>query len=660
MKHIRLLCSVVCLTFLISGNVFAQQKSHYDQHKVFDPTFLNQPGTAFRSGSGAPGPQYWQNRADYKISAKLNPDKNELTGHVEITYTNNSPNNLPFVWLYLDQNTFKKNSRGSAVTPIGGNRFGDGGISNGGDIIQSVEVVEHRHKYKADYIISDTRMQIILPMAIKAKGGQVKILINYSFKIPKYGIDRMGIQSTQNGNIYEIAQWYPRMCVYDDVRGWDTLPYLGQGEFYLEYGNFDYQVTVPWNMIVVGTGVLQNPKDVLTKTERERMDKARQSEKTIYIRKPGEVNDVHSRPVQHGELTWHYKLQNARDVSFAASKAFVWDAARIDLPGGKKALAESAYPVEVAGQDAWGKSTQYVKGTIESDSKMWFEYTYPTAVDVAGNVHGMEYPGIVFCGWQYQGKELFTTVTHEFGHNWFPMVVGSNERRYAFMDEGFNTFIDIFSTEHYKNDKFGDYDEISDKPEQFGRFFDQLKQDDPIMTYPDVIQPDYLGIDAYVKPALGLWMLRQDVLGPKRFDYAFKTYIKRWAFKHPTPKDFFRTMNDASGEDLNWFWKEWFYKNWTLDQAVTDVHYVDQDPSKGAYITIKNLNKMVMPLTIEVYESNGKKGRKKLPVEIWQRGGKWTFKYNSTAKIDSVVVDPDHKLPDVDTDNNTWIPMGSQ
>ena len=664
MKHVRLLIIGLCTTFFLFGNVLAQQKSQYDQHKVFDPAFLNQPGTIYRSGSGAPGPAYWQNRADYTIAVKLDTTENTISGSDKITYTNNSPNNLHYLWLQLDQNAFKEHSRSADVTPIGGNRFGRGGISDGGYRLSTVRIKMNGRTYQANYVISDTRMQIRLPNALKAKGGKMEIDITYSFKIPKYGLDRMGMTSTENGTIYQIAQWYPRMCVYNDIRGWDTLPYLGQGEFYLEYGDMDYKVTVPWNMFVAGDGKLMNPDKVLTKGEIRRLRKAQKSDKTVFIHKPDEISKKSMRPVHHGYVTWHFHLNKTRDVAWAASNAFIWDAARINLPNNKHILAESFYPKQVDGKDGWGRATQYVKSSIQTDSKMWYVYPYPTSVNVAGSVHGMEYPGIVFCGWKYKEKELFTTITHELGHTWFPMIVGSNERRYAWMDEGFNTFIDIYSTRAFDHDEYGDYDAISDRPAELGFYEDYYKQlhikVDPIMTRPDVINSNALGISAYVKPAMGLYLLRHDVLGPKRFDYAFRTYIRRWAYKHPTPKDFFRTMNDASGEDLNWFWKEWFYKNWTLDQAVTNVHYVDQDPSNGAYITIKNLDKMVMPVTIEVYETNGHKGRKNLPVEVWQRGGKWTFKYNSTSKIDSVVVDPDQDMPDVNPGNNIWKPRGSK
>lgn len=660
MKHKAHLWLALCWVLLFAAQGYAQQKSKYDPLKAFDPNFDNQPGNSYRAGNGEPGPDYWQNRADYQIDAKLDTTDKHIEGTVEITYTNNSPHVLRRLWLQLDQNVFKSTSRGTYVTPVGGNRFGRGGIKDGGYDLKSVEVDGH----KAEYLVSDTRMRIKLNDPIKAKGGKAKVKIAFSFKIPHYGIDRMGYQPTKNGIIYEIAQWYPRMEVFDDVRGWNTLPYLGQGEFYLEYGDFDVKITAPADMIVVSSGALQNERDVYTKEQVKRLDQARNSDKTVYIRKPDEVTNPDSRPKKNGDLTWHFKLNNARDVAWAASKAFVIDAARINLPENKHSLAMSAYPAEVAGDSAWGRSTEYVKKTLEINSKMWYPYIYPTAVNVAGNVAGMEYPGIVFCGWKNTGAGLWGVTTHEFGHNWFPMTVGSNERRYAWMDEGFNTFIDIYATRMFNSDEYGDYDHISDQPANFARYlmyfkFHGIKQQ-PIMTLPDVINPDFLGIAAYEKPALGLYMLREYVLGHERFDDAFRAYIRRWAFKHPTPTDFFRTMNSVAGENLDWFWKGWFEKDWQIDQAVTDVHYVNQDPTQGAYITVKNLDKMPMPCTVKVYESNGKTGEVKLPVEIWHDGSKWTFEYHSTNKIDSVEVDPDNMLPDMKPENNKWVPIDAK
>ncbi|MCL5031614.1 MAG: M1 family metallopeptidase [Bacteroidetes bacterium] len=640
---------VLIICFLTLEQISAQDKSKYDPHKTFDPNFLTSPGTVYRSGSGAPGPQYWINRADYVIKVSLDTAKKEISGSDEITYTNNSPDQLNYLWLQLDQNMFKEDSRGSLTSPYGGYRFGGKNYTDGYNL-KSVKIIENGNTSDAKYVVTDTRMQIILPKPLNSKGGKIKIAIDYNFTIPQNGSDRMGYLSTKNGIIFEVAQWYPRMEVYDDVVGWNTLPYLGAGEFYLDYGNFDFYITVPSDQIVVASGLLQNPKVVLTKTEIERLDAASKSDKTVYIVKPDEIHSAKIRPAQNGNLTWHFKMENARDVSWASSNAFVWDAAKVNLPSGKKTLAMSVYPIEVSADSAWGRSTEYVKGTLEINSKLWYEYPYPVAVDVAGIVGGMEYPGIVFCGWRAKGERLWGVVTHEFGHTWFPMIVGSNEREYAWMDEGFNTFINIYSTKYFNN---GEYKPRRNNSRMFVNFLKRVGTE-PIMTYPDDLPSNQLGLDAYFKPALGLNILRTYVLDSTRFDYAFKTYINRWAYKHPTPKDFFRSMNDAAGEDLNWFWKEWFYKNWNLDQAVKDVKYIDSDPSKGALITIENLNKMVMPVTVEVKEKNGKSGRVNLPVEIWERSGEWTFKYDSSSLIDSVIVDPDKILPDVNPQNNVW------
>src|SRR5699024_1738575 len=295
------------------------------------------------------------------------------------------------------------------------------------------------------YIVNDTRMKIRLSDALTAAGGKLKIAIEYAFTIPKYGQDRMGLLNTENGWIYEIAQWYPRMCVYDDIKGWNTMPYLGAGEFYLEYGDINYSITAPSNMIIVGAGELTNPDEVLTKEEEKRLKEASQSDETVFIRTQEEVENQEKR-FNKDKLTWKFHMTNTRDVAWAASKAFIWDAAKINLPEGKTALAQSAYPVESAGMDAWGRSTEYTKATIERYSEEWFPFPYNTATNVVGIVHGMEYPGFVFCSSESSGKGLWNVTNHEFGHTWFPMIVGSNERKYAWMDEGFNTFINDLAT----------------------------------------------------------------------------------------------------------------------------------------------------------------------------------------------------------------------
>jgi hypothetical protein len=624
-----------------------QPPAKYDQHKVFSPLFYPAKGNECRTAAGAPGVKYWQNRADYKLNITLDTAKHRITGTDLITYTNNSTDPLAFLWLQVDQNIYKEDSRGEATSPVTGGRFTNKSFT-GGDEIKGVYVIKNGKEEKVDYLITDTRMQIKLNDTLRSGGSKLQIKIDYAFDVPEYGTDRTGRVLTKNGWIYEIAQWYPRMEVYDDVTGWNVIPYMGASEFYLEYGNFDFTITAPSNLVVVGSGELLNPAEVLSPKIISRLAAAKASDKTLMIKDSSEINNQDLHP-QKASLTWHFFCKNARDVSWAASKAFMWDAARINLPSGKKALAQSVYPVESKGANAWSRSTEYVKGALELYSKQWFEYTYPVATNVAGIVGGMEYPGIVFCGSENQGGALWEVTNHEFGHNWFPMIVGSNERKYAWMDEGFNTFLNKVDTKVFNN---GEYYEAPDQQKAAPNMFSP--DADAIMNTPDVIQPDFLGYAAYEKPSLGLTILREQILGEKRFDYAFQTYIKRWAFKHPTPWDFFHTMDNAAGEDLSWFWNEWFFTTWKLDQAVKAINYMDNDPLKGSLITIENLEEMAMPVTLSVKEENGKTGTVKLPAEIWQRGNTWTFAYKSTSKINYVIIDPDHALPDINPENNSF------
>lgn len=640
MKKIYFLSLAHLLFFLASA------QSKFNPKTLFDPKFYPESGNEYRSASGQPGPKYWQNRADYKMNCTLDTAQHKVSGDVEITYTNNSPDNLKYLWLQLDQNIFRADSRSSSASPPGG-RFSNA-MNTEGEVIKSVTVEVDGKKYTPDFTISDTRMQIWLTQALKPTGGKVKIGVTFEFAVPQYGTDRMGRLNTKNGWIYEIAQWYPRMCVYDDIQGWNTLPYLGQGEFYLEFGDFDYTVTVPANFVVAGSGELTNEKDVLTPTQITRMTAARASDKTVVIRGADEVN---SKTVTgSGNRTWRFRIQNARDVSWAASKAFVWDAARINLPSGKKSLAMSVYPVESIRKDGWQRSTEMVKASVEHYSKMWFEYPYPAATNVAGLVGGMEYPGIVFCSYQASGAGLWGVTDHEFGHTWFPMIVGNNERRYAWMDEGFNTFINGFSTKEFNNGEFSGFDFFGDDVSY--AFHDKM---DPLWTVPDAVQEINLGVAAYDKPAKMLNALRDVVLGPKRFDAAFKEYTANWAYKHPTPWDFFRTMENAAGEDLAWFWRSWVFSNNKLDQGVKEIKYnTSNKPEEGVAITLVNLDAMAMPVPMLIKYANGTTQRMDLPVEIWMRGGEYTLYLHPKHKITELVLDPDKKLPDLNRKNNSW------
>lgn len=642
--RILFLVFTVC-SFLVS---FGQHASKFDPHEAFAPDFYPENGDEYRTADGRPGPKYWQNRADYTINAAITDNDHRVKGSVQVTYTNNSPHDLAFLWLQLDQNIYSKDSRGVAATSIEGGRWANRNAFDGGYKISAVKL---EGKNAANFAVYDTRMKLNLPAPLKASGGKISFTIDYEFIVPEYGTDRMGRLQTKNGWIYEIAQWFPRMAVYDNIQGWNTLPYMGQGEFYLEYGDINYNITAPSEHIVVGSGELLNPQEVLTAQQQQRLAQARNSDKTVMLRAANEVTNPASRPSKSKTLTWKFKCENTRDVAWATSKAFVWDAAKINLPEGKQALAMSVYPVEAAADTAWGRSTEYVKGSVEFYSKYLYPYNYPVAVNVAGIVGGMEYPGIVFCSAKATRGRLWGVTSHEFGHSWFPMIVGSNERKFAWMDEGFNTFINTLAEKEFNN---GEYD--GNRGMTGGRvtkaFFNPRSQS--IFTVPEVVQPYNLGIVAYYKPGFGLQLLRESVLGPERFDSAFRYYTHQWAFKHPTPYDFFHAIENFSGETLDWFWRGWFLNDWKIDQAVTDVAYVENDPSSGSIITIRTLEKLPMPVVVEVKESNGRTGRVKLPVEIWQHGDTWKFIYKSNSRLQQVTIDPDQNYTDVDLNNNTW------
>lgn len=627
----------------------AKDSIKYDHQELFGPITWPVTGGGTRTPSGQPSQHYWQNRADYLIRATLREDTQDttITGEVTVNYTNNSPDKLDYLWLQLDQNLFKPDSRGAATTPVTGDRFDVRGFSRGGYHIASVSVTYKNQTYTVAPVISDARMQVRLHTPVEPNGDKIQVKINYSFSIPFYGADRMGRKKFKDGYVYEIAQWYPRMCVYDDVEGWNTLPYMGLGEFYCDYGDFDYYITAPAGMTVVGSGDLQNAAQVLTPLQQHRLAEARNSDKTVMIIKPEEVTQPATHPFK-GMLTWHFKMQNSRDVSWAASPAFIWDAAKVNFPSGRKGIAMSTYPLESSGYNSWGRSTEYLKNSMEIYSKAYYEYPWNSAVSVSGVALGMEYPGIIFCLSNLHDGALWGDVTHEIGHNWFPMIVGSNERKYMWQDEGFNTFINEYASREFNH---GEYNDTTHAAIRLARRMMHMR--DPLMTPPEAMNLSDYGY-YYTKTALGLNILRNVVIGQDRFDFAFHEYIKHWALRHPLPYDFFRAMNDAAGEDLNWFWKQWFFNTWNLDQEITSVKYGSNDAAKGALITLTNKDKMAMPVDLEITQENGKSETIHLPVNIWQRGAVWTFKYPSTTTITSIVLDPDRQLPDVNRQNNVY------
>ncbi|TFV92181.1 M1 family peptidase [Algoriphagus kandeliae] len=608
--------------------------------------FIDRKGTYTRTASGKPSENYWQNEADYQIEVTLNEEEHVLSGKVTIDYTNNSPEELEFVWLQLEQNRFTEDSRGALTTPIQGYRYN--GDADGGFDISAVQAkVGSKGSISSKYLINDTRMQVWFNEPIPAKGGKATISMNFSFKVPEKGMDRMGRLKVEDGWIYAFAQWYPKMSVFDDIEGWNVEPYLGAGEFYLEYGDFDYKVTVPYDHIVVGSGKLMNPKEVLSKELQDRYAKAQASDETVYLVSPDEIQNTElTRPKQEGMITWHFQIENSRDVAFATSKTFIWDAAKINLPSGKTILAQSVYPKESDGEGAWSRSTEYSKASIEHYSQMWFEFPYETATNVAADIGGMEYPGLNFCRYTSKGEGLWGVTDHEFGHNWFPMIVGNNERRYAWMDEGFNTFINHYSTLAFND---GEYSSNLNQTRRYNNYFLNDNREG-IDTYPDVARTSNLGMVAYMKPGIGLIMLREYILGPERFDNAFRSYIKTWAYKHPQPSDFFNHMENVAGENLSWFWKGWFFGNGNIDLAINGVV-----PYAGNYVVVlANKGDIPMPVLLEIEFEDGSKERQMIPVEIWQRGDTWNHMIKTDKKVTSVTIDPDKILPDINLGNDHW------
>lgn len=623
----------------------------YDPAALFAPGFYGDLHLATRGANGAPSPAYWQNRADYTLNVKLDTALNEIEGTAVIRYTNNSPDSLHTLWLYLDQQTYRADARSNfftGVTPSGHTE---------GYTLSSVRVQQGAMASDADYSITDTRLQIRLKNALAGKGGHITLTIRYRYQVPGDFGNRTDYVETRNGKIFEIAQWYPRMCVYDDRQGWNTLPFLGAGEFYDEYGDFDYSVTVPWDLIVAGSGELVNPTQVLTAKQQQRLAAARASDKTVMIRSAAEIGDPSCRPVHSRNLTWHFRMQNTRDVAFGASRAYIWDAARVNLPGGKKSLAMSVYPVESAGPNAWDRATEYLKSSMEYFSQQWFVYPWPVAINEAGIAGGMEYPGIVFDGITDKSPDLYWITAHEIGHNWFPMIVGSDERTYGWMDEGFNTFIDIYASDNFNHGEFapkrdGEYAPGGGNPVDEILPYLSDPQAPVIYTRADGIPEKYRHPLVYFKPALGLVLLREQILGKERFDYAFRRYIRSWAYRHPGPYDFFRTMENEAGEDLSWFWREWFFHNWSLDLAVKDARA--SVGSGGVDVTILNLDRMAFPTTLELTWKDGTKQRIALPVETWLQSGVRTLHFPATQPLVAATLDPDHVLPDANRANNTW------
>jgi len=620
---------------------------------VFRPIDWATPNT-YRTASGMPGPQYWQQKADYTIRASLDPATQTITGSEIIKYTNNSPDTLRFIWMQLDMNL---GSRQSRMSPLDQFFFPEDSSFHIGATIEHIQAVHAGAKggkpttAALEWWVNSTMMHVELDRPIPPK-GVLTLDIGWHHQVPVQG-GRTGRQEFPEGWLYQIAQWYPRLAVYDDVRGWNTDQYFGASEFYLEYGDFDVTLTAPANYTLAGTGTLTNGAQVFPALIQRRLAAAAHADTIVHIITAAELGSPTLLPAGVGKTrTWHFTATNVRDFAWGAAPNFVWDVTSWD-----GITMQALYPPSVS--DVWSTAADMNRHAIKIHSR-WLHYPWPTAISVEGPVGGMEYPMITF-DQADNAKELYYTLAHEQGHEWFPMIVGSDERLFPWMDEGFNTFIDWYTF----RDRYP-ADTMRIQTLEFGsmRAFQQFLATDtaletPIMETQDR-SPNGLmsGWNAYGKPAVALHFLREQVVDSTHFDAAFREYVRRWAFKHPRPDDFFRTMNNALGEDLSWFWRSWFYRTDHLDQAIDSVQ---QQPDSTGRMTLSrvflsNRREMVAPVQARVTGADGSVRMVKLPVETWWNGPRavWLLVDPTASKPVKIELDPMGAYPDVDRANNSW------
>lgn len=548
--------------------------------------------TPYRTGSGAPGHAYWQQQADYVIDVALDETTRRMTARERVTYHNNSPDHLEYLWLQLDLNLLRPDADGHVATAadpleelsyrqlgraLARNEF-DGGV-------RVTEVSDGDGK-ELPFVINGTMMRIDLPQPL-APDAQTVFHVAWNYQMnnaAEVGARTAAEYFERDGNwIFEVAHWFPRMAAYTDLNGWENKQFLGRGEFTLEFGNYEVRITVPEDHIVAATGVLQNPDDVLTATQRQRLEQAAKADRPVLIVTADEAF-ANEKDKAKGTKTWVYKGDNVRDFAWASSRKFLWDAVQHQSHG-KDVWCMSYWPNE--GEPLWSRySTQAVMHTLDIYSRYSFPYPYPTAISVNGPVGGMEYPMICFNGPRpepdgtYSKRTkygLISVIIHEVGHNYFPMIVNSDERQWTWMDEGLNTFLQFLAEQEWEDR----YPSRRGEPYKIVDYMTSSEQV-PIMTHSDSVLS--LGPNAYAKPATALNVLRETVMGRQLFDHAFRTYSRRWMFKRPYPADLFRTMEDASAVDLDWFWRGWFYTTDHCDIALTDVQWFQQQPTSAAAV----------------------------------------------------------------------------
>ena len=581
--YLTLILFTINLIPVSTGQVYSYKEDPFKQlHELLPSPNSN------RLASGAPGPNYWQQRADYHIKVILDDKNQRLIGSETINYQNNSPHTLNYLWVQLDQNRFDPNSEELLIQEAPGldgmsfNRLKSQLYRQSFKGGHQIKKVTNSKGEKIKFSIIGTMMRIDLKKSLNPKS-------NYVFNIDwEYNIIDADLNRARGGYeyfkedknyIYEIAQWFPRMAAYTDYTGWQNKQFLGSGEFTLEFGNYKVEVTAPEDHIVAATGELQNTNSVMSDTQLDRWNKAKKNGDITFIVTPEEAKQNQSKKTKPTKTkTWIFKADNVRDFAWASSRKFIWDAKYHEFTKGKKAWAMSFYPIEA--EPLWSKySTESVAHTLDVFSKFTFDYPYPVAISVNGPVFGMEYPMICFNGPRPEKdgtysestkNALIGVVIHEVGHNWFPMIVNSDERQWTWMDEGINTFLQFLAQAEWQQK----WSSGRGKPKSITGYMSSSKQR-PIMTNSESIHQ--FGSNAYSKPAAALNVLRETVMGREVFDYAFKEYSRRWMFKRPEPADFFRTMEDASGKDLDWFWRGWFYTTYNVDVGIKSLRLYEID-----------------------------------------------------------------------------------
>ncbi|HEX2191028.1 MAG TPA: M1 family metallopeptidase, partial [Longimicrobiaceae bacterium] len=612
-----------------------------------------------RSPAGAPGERYWQQRVSYRIDAELDPRTALLRGRERIVYRNRSPVPLTTVVLNLYQNIFTANVPRNRRTPDTGGVTLERVAAQGQPLAErttaQVPVVTPREGAPVGYAVDGTLARLVLPRAV-APGDSAVLEIEWRHTVPPEGAFRTAVEDALGGRVLQVAQWYPQVATFDDVYGWDATPYLGDGEFYLEYGDYDVSLTLPAGWLVGATGTLGNPEQVLTPESQARLA-AVASGADSAAQVVGRADLEAGRATQggaNGRVTWRFRADDVRDFAFAASDRYVWEAARATVPGegGGAARPVLIHSLYRPGAPGWEEGDRYGKHSVEFFSRMVVPYAYPQLTVSEGPIYGMEYPMLVFIARPSDPEDLYTVIAHEVAHQWFPMMVGQNEAAYAWMDEGFATYMENRAKEDFYPGSTPFLTELASYAGVAG-----TEREVPLMRHTDLVGPyGARTMAAYTKPGLLLRSL-EGVVGDTVFAAALTTYAREWRDRHPYPWDFFNTVERVARRDLDWFWYPWWWETGTLDYAVVAVETTEPGTAR---ITIRDLGEVPAPVPVVVTSENGATTRADLPVELWteDRLRTATLSVPVYGRPVRVQIDPEFIFPDVDPQNNVWVAPG--